>query len=56
MSDKDLFEMNGTLAVEVLDALIAKIKSGELTIEEANKIGSRMPKGFEIEFQNVKDD
>lgn len=56
MTDQNLFEMNTKLALEIFDATIKKLKSGEITFKEANWIGSQMPKGWNFEFQDFGDD
>ena len=55
MSDDKLFQMNTTLAIEVFDATIQKLKKGEITFEEANQIGARMPKGWNFQFEDFSD-
>lgn len=56
MTDQNLFEMNTKLALEIFDTTIQKLKSKEITFEEANRIGSQMPKGWNFEFQDFGDD
>jgi len=56
MTDQNLFEMNTKLALEIFDATIQKLKSGEITFEEANRIGSQMPTGWNFEFQDFDND
>lgn len=51
-----MIEMNTKLALEIFDATIQKLKSGEITFEEANRIGAQMPKGWNFEFQDFSDD
>lgn len=51
-----MIEMTTELAMGIFDTTIQKLKAGEITFEEANRIGSEMPNGWNFEFLDFGDD
>ena len=50
--NEELFTISKETVMEIFDETIKKLKNGEITLEEANRIGANMPKGYEFQFTN----
>jgi exonuclease VII small subunit len=50
--NEEFFTPSKETIMQIFDDTIKQLKNGEITLEEANRIGANMPKGYEFQFNN----
>jgi hypothetical protein len=55
MSDNEFFTLDPTNLVEIFNVTHQRLCRGEITVEEANRIGNNMPEDWQFSFEEDND-